>query len=75
MSNRYATQAACLAELCKRRARTNRELLDVGISNSPWRRLAEWLDRHPDWVRQTNTFKRVSKGKTLVTWRIVKARK
>ena len=74
MSNKYATHGSCLAELCKRKPMTNMELLRVGISTSPWTRLGEWLDHHPDWTREPNTFKRCG-GKELVTWRIVKARK
>jgi hypothetical protein len=47
------------------------ELLAYGLSQSPWRRLGEWLDRNPDWVRQPCTSRRVN-GEELVTWRIVK---
>jgi hypothetical protein len=72
--NRYATQGALLAEACKRRGHTNMELLAHGISVSPWRRLGEWLGRHPDWMRQPGTSV-YRCGQKLVTWRIVKAPK
>lgn len=72
--NVYATQGAVLAEACKRRAHTNMELLGHGISVSPWRRLGEWLDRNPDWVRKPGTSV-IRGGQKLVTWRIVKAPK
>jgi len=72
--NVWATQGALLAEACKKRAHTNMELLRYGISVSPWRRLGEWLESNPDWMRQPGTTTRVA-GQQLVTWRIIKAPK
>jgi hypothetical protein len=68
------TQGALLAEACKKKAHTNMQLLDHGLSTSPWRRIGEWLDRNPDWMRQAGTFVRLGDQK-LVTWRIVKSPK
>ena len=72
--SRHYTQGALLAEACKKTAHTNMELLRYGISVSPWKRLGEWLSRHPDWMRQPGTTARVG-DQQLVTWRIVKAPK
>jgi hypothetical protein len=68
------TQGALLSEACKKRALTNMQLLDMGLSTSPWRRLGEWLDRNPEWMRQPGTFVRLGEHK-LVTWKIVRAPK
>ena len=43
MANRYATQGRVLIEALKKRPHTYLDMLDYGISTSPWRRIKESL--------------------------------
>lgn len=66
-----ATATNLIAAQLKARPMTYMEMLRLGLSTSPWKRVAEWLEFHPHW--------RLMKGvrcvgrKTLVTWRLVRA--
>lgn len=59
------TQGRLLIERLKRKAHTYGDMLAIGISTSPWRRIKEALQED----------ERVDKGYTrcgLITWRVVK---
>jgi len=69
--NRWATQGACIVAALRKKAHTYAEMHRLGISTSPQKRVAEYLDFHPEL--------KLVKGKKacgcneLVTWRVVKA--
>lgn len=68
MSNRYATQGRLIVEALKRRPMTYMQMLALGVSVCPWKRVAETLRLMPEW--------RLSTGKNrrgLTTWRVVRA--
>ena len=69
--NRYATQGACIVAHLQRHACTYAQMHALGVSTSPQKRVAEYLDRHPelDLVKG----KRKCGCNELVTWRVVKA--
>jgi len=65
MPNVYATQGAVICAELKRRPMTYAQMQALGVSTSPQKRVAEWLDLHPKW--------QLVKGKNargLVTWRV-----
>lgn len=59
-------QGRRLIALLKRRAYTNMEMLQTGISTCPWRRVIETL-------RDDEQVIKVLNGAGLVTWRVVSA--
>ena len=69
--NRYATQGACLVEQLKRKPHTYMQMLAYGLSCSPWKRVAEWLDLHPGWRLHNGT--KAHGCDELTTWRVVKS--
>lgn len=58
--NRYATQGRLLIEQLKQRPHTYMEMLDYGLSTSPWRRVAECLAPNEELVK--------GKRRNLTTW-------
>lgn len=62
------TQGRRLIALLKRRGMTYMEMLSLGISTSPWKRVDECL-RHDEAVKKTLN------GRGLVVWRVVSATK
>lgn len=75
MANRYATQGALIAEALKRKPHTYMEMLKLGVSTCPWKRVDEWLCRGD--VAEKWRLKRASKwlggNRYVTTWRIVRA--
>ena len=66
------TQGEQLAELCKRKPRTYMEMYASLISTAPHKRLAEYVQRHPEW--QIVKGKRyIGPGEYLTTWSVKKA--
>ena len=63
------TQGAQLVAALKRQPHTYMQMLRLGLSTSPWKRVAETLDMRPD----LTLVKGKRKGDGLVTWRVVKA--
>lgn len=70
MANRYATQGALIVEQLKRRPLTYAEMLALGVSSCPWRRVDEWLSRTLEWQLRKGT-KAVGR-RVLTTWRVVR---
>jgi hypothetical protein len=66
--NKWATHGAVIAAELKRRALTYGDMHALGVSTSPQKRVAEWLERHPEWKLDKPKNRR-----GLVTWRIVRA--
>lgn len=64
------TQGEAIAQLLKVRAYTYMEMLAMGISTSPWKRVREYIEMHPEYILQKGT--RAVGGDVLVTWRLVK---
>jgi len=62
--NNYATQGRLLIERLKRHEHTYLEMLEYGISTSPWRRVLESLRDDEKLVK--------GKYRGLVTWKVVK---
>ncbi len=56
----------------KDRPMTYGAMLRMSLSTSPWKRVAEWLERNPKWKLRKGTVTRG--GQVLTTWRIVRAR-
>jgi hypothetical protein len=67
--NRYATQGRLLIEAIRNRPMTYQEMLKVGISTAPWKRVAESLGPQ----ERISKGVRVVGGRSLVTWRVVRA--
>ena len=70
MSNRYATQGACIVAHLQRHACTYAQMHALGVSTSPQKRVAEYLDRHPE-LKLIKGW-RTAGDKVLVTWRVRK---
>ena len=64
--NAYATQGRILIGLLKRRAYTYLEMLMLGVSTCPWKRIREQLSGDEQLIKQKD-----AKGRT--TWRVTKA--
>lgn len=64
MPNRYATQGRIVIEALKQRPMTYRQMLNLGVGNSPWRRCTECL-------RKDEELLRVPGADGLVRWRVV----
>lgn len=65
--NRYATQGQCIVAALERKPHTYGDMLRLGLSTSPWRRVLEALKHRGD--------RRLIKGtnaRGLVTWRVVR---
>ena len=73
--NRYATQGALIVEALKARPHTHMEMLGLGVSTCPWKRVSEWFDAHnfpPRWKLQKGR-KYLGEGRYVTTWRVVRA--
>ena len=66
--NRYATQGRCVIAALKTKPHTYRQMLNLGLGNSPWKRVAECLDA------ERETLLRVPGADGLVRWRVVAKR-
>lgn len=44
--NKHATQGRLVIEALKQRPLTYRQMLNLGVGNSPWKRALEYVDRH-----------------------------
>ena len=67
MSNKYATQGRLVIAELKRQPHTYRQMLNLGMGNSPWKRVAETLDESKEaLVKSTG-------ADGLVRWRVVTA--
>ena len=68
--NRHATQGACILIELRKRPLTYRQMLNLGLGNSPWRRATESIDPERE---------QIVKGKHqpsgCVTWRVLPVRK
>lgn len=71
MRNRYATQGACIAVALMKRPHTYMEMIGLGLSVSPWKRVSEYVDRTPG-LSILRVSKKV-KGEELTAWKVVKA--
>ena len=66
--NRFATQGRLVIAELKKRPMTYRQMLNLGVGNSPWRRVTECLDEARE------TLLRVPGPDKLVRWRVVPKR-
>jgi hypothetical protein len=64
--NKYATQGRLLIAQLQQRPHTYMDMLEHGVSTSPWRRIAESLRDDQKLVKSKNR-------RGLTTWRVVKA--
>lgn len=64
--NTYATQGRLLIERLKKKPHTYMDMLMVGISVSPWKRICESLRYGEQLVKMKN-------ARGLTTWRVIKA--
>ncbi len=69
MSNTYATQGRIVIEELKRRPLTYRQMLNLGVGNSPWKRARECLHKDKEQIL------RVKGADGLIRWRVVPLRK
>ena len=70
MANTHATRTELLVACLKKRHHTYGQMLRENLSTSPWKRVAEFVDRHPEWMIDK---KEVSvKGEKLIAWRVVR---
>lgn len=69
--NVYATQGACLTVALLRKPHTYMEMIDLKLSVSPWKRVAEYLRVTPG-LQLVKTTKKVN-GEKLTAWRVVRA--
>jgi hypothetical protein len=65
--NRYATQGRCIIEAIKRRPMTYMQMLALGVSTCPWRRVAEGLREHERLIKRED-------GHGHITWRVVEVK-
>ena len=72
MSNRYATQGACIVSALLRKGHTHAQMQALGLSTSPHKRVMEYLSRHPEYVLQKDTRWMCGTGKSLIVWRVHK---
>jgi hypothetical protein len=70
MANRYATQGRVLIDALMRRPHTYLEMLEYGLSTSPWKRVSESVRANESLVKG---LRRVG-NRYLTTWRVVRAR-
>ena len=66
--NRYATQGACIAAAIKARPMTYMQMLGLGVSTCPQKRVIEWLHLHDGW-----TLDKRKNARGLVCWKLVRA--
>jgi hypothetical protein len=67
--NRYATQGALVLAELRKRPLTYRQMLNLGVGNSPWKRAVESINPERE---------QIIKGKHasgFTTWRVVPVRK
>lgn len=62
--NKYATQGRCVIAALKRRPHTYMQMISIGVSASPWKRVMESLRIGESVVKETD-----KQGRT--TWRVV----
>jgi hypothetical protein len=67
--NRYATQGRVIIEQLKRRPMTYMQMLALGVSVCPWKRVQESIGAAEGWRLDTSGRNRQG----LVTWRVVRA--
>ena len=66
--NKYATQGRLIIAALKQRPMTYRQMLNLGVGNSPWRRATECLDESREQIVK-------AKGAHgFITWRVVPRR-
>ena len=70
MRNRYATQGACLTVALMKKPHTYMEMIGLGLSVSPWKRIQEYLRITPG-LALVKTQKKVGDHK-LTAWKVVK---
>lgn len=63
--NRHATQGRCVIEALKRKPHTYAQMLALGVSLSPWKRVGECLRHGESLVKAPNR-------QGLTTWRVVR---
>jgi hypothetical protein len=68
VSNRYATQGRLVIAALKQRPLSYRQMLNLGVGNSPWKRCMECLNPAKEQLL------RVKGSDGLVRWRVVPAR-
>jgi hypothetical protein len=66
--NRYATQGRLVIAALKQKPHTYRQMLNLGVGNSPWKRVAECLNP------ERETLLKVPGADGLVRWRVVPKR-
>lgn len=66
--NRFATQGRLVIAELKKRPMTYRQMLMLGLGNSPWKRCTECLDTEKE------TLLRVPGPDKLVRWRVIPKR-
>ena len=66
--NKFATQGRCVIAALKQRPMTYRQMLNLGLGNSPWKRVGECLDA------ERETLLKVPGADGLVRWRVVPKR-
>ena len=67
--NRYATQGRLIIEQLKRRPMTYMQMIALGVSVCPWKRVQESIGGAVGWRLDTSGRNRQG----LVTWRVVRA--
>jgi hypothetical protein len=66
--NRFATQGRLVIAALKQKPHTYRQMLMLGVGNSPWKRVMECLDP------ERETLLKVPGPDKLVRWRVVPRR-
>lgn len=66
MANRYATQGAIIAARLKKRPCTYMDMLKMGVSTCPQKRVREWLAQNDGWQ-----LVKPKRRDGLVQWRLV----
>ena len=66
--NKFATQGRLVIAELKKRPMTYRQMLNLGLGNSPWKRAMECLDESKEQIF------RVPGADKLVRWRVVPRR-
>ena len=66
--NRYATQGRLVIAALKQKPHTYRQMLMLGVGNSPWKRCMECLDE------ERETLLRVPGADGLIRWRVIPRR-
>ena len=64
--NKFATQGRLCIEALKKQPMTYRQMLNLGLGNSPWKRVAECLDPEREKLLKADG------ADGLVRWRVVR---